>query len=239
MPSERSALCLQVDADELAITEGNKHRQQLCLPYWALPFEDFLYLSSARWMITLQRQSSRWLSSPKRTYVRNHPELGLNPNGVTADTPVPFSVRQLWLTLHEMHFATHTVQSNAQTDATRAYATDKSRVPLIGDAESVSPPTFEPTVPSKIFLSGAAINVRRQTNSLGARLRDPRYNFLFRPGKWDVDDSTGEVSSDLGDFLETWLGAKESVVIADLSGVPNQVLQRIVSVLLRLLYEKH
>lgn len=176
------------------------------------------------------------VTEAKRAYVKKHPELELNANGVTADTPVPFSVRRLWLTLHEMHFATHTVPSNAQTDATRAYAKDETGVLLVGDAETVSPPTYEPTVPSKIFLSGATVNIRRQTNSMGAKLRDPRYNFLFRPGQWDVD-SNGEVASDLGDFLETWLGAKAPIVIADLSGVPNQVLQRIVSVLLRLLYE--
>jgi uncharacterized protein len=229
-----SALRLQVDADELTMTDSNQ--EQLCLPYWALPFEDFLYLALGTVDDNSATTVQQMVTEAKRAYAKKRPDLGLNPNGVTADTPVPFSVRQLWLTLHEMHFATHTVQSNAQTDTTRAYAKDESGAPLIGDAETVSPPSYEPTVPSKIFLSGAAVNLRRQTNSLGAKLRDPRYNFLFRPGIWDVDPS-GEVASDLGDFLETWLGAKAPIVIADLSGVPNQVLQRIVSVLLRLLYE--
>jgi hypothetical protein len=135
-----------------------------------------------------------------------------------------------------MHFATHSVPSNAQTPATRAYASDENGDTLVGDAESVTPPSYLPTVPSKVYLSGAAINIRRQTNSLAARLRDPRYDFLFRPGLWDVD-AAGESIGDLGSFLEVWLGAPKPVVIADLSGVPNQVLQRIVSVLLRLLYE--
>lgn len=229
-----SAIRLQVDADELAMTDGNQN--QLCLPYWALPFEDFLYLSLGTVDDNSATTVQQMVTEAKRAYVKKHPELELNANGVTADTPVPFSVRRLWLTLHEMHFATHTVPSNAQTDATRAYAKDETGVLLVGDAETVSPPTYEPTVPSKIFLSGATVNIRRQTNSMGAKLRDPRYNFLFRPGQWDVD-SNGEVASDLGDFLETWLGAKAPIVIADLSGVPNQVLQRIVSVLLRLLYE--
>jgi hypothetical protein len=229
-----SALRLQVDADEFVAEDDDL--QQLCLPYWALSFEDFLFLSLG----TIDDNSAtivqQLVTDAKRLYVEKHPELGLNANGVTADTPVPFSVRQLWLKLHETQFATHTVQSNAQTEDTRAYAIDTDGNSLVGDAETVSPPTYQPTVAARIFLSGANVNIRRQTNSLGARLRDPRFNFLFRPGRWDVDRD-GEVTSDLGEFLETWLGAARPIVIADLSGVPNQVLQRIVSVLLRLLYE--
>lgn len=229
-----SALRLRVDADESATTVSNEN--QLCLPYWALPFEDFLYLSLGAVDDNSATAVQQMVTDAKREYVLRHPELELSGNEVTADTPVPFSIRQLWLALHEMHFATHSVASNAQSEETRAYALDETGSPLVGDAESVTPPSYQPTVPSKVFLSGAAVNMRRQTNSLGAKLRDPRYDFLFRPGHWDVD-SDGEVSSGLGEFLETWLGATQPIVVADLSGVPNQVLQRIVSVLLRLLYE--
>lgn len=229
-----SALQLQVDADELSSTADNQ--QQLCLPYWALSFEDFLYLALGAVDDNSATTVQQLVTEEKRRYVEKHPEMGLNPNGITADTPVPFSVRQLWLKLHEMHFATHTVPSNAQTESTRAYATDEAGNKILGDAETVSPPAYEATVASKIYLSGATVNIRRQTNSLGAKLRDPRYAFLFRPGPWDVA-ADGEVEGDLGEFIETWLGASRPIVIADLSGVPNQVLQRIVSVLLRLLYE--
>ncbi|WP_225667946.1 MULTISPECIES: ATP-binding protein [unclassified Arthrobacter] len=229
-----SALRLQVDANELASPAENQ--TQLCLPYWALPFEDFLELSLGSVDDNSATTVQQMVTDAKRKYAVNHPNLGLEPNSITADTPVPFSIRQLWMHLHEMHFATHSVAANAQTVDTRAYASNENGQPLVGDAEKVSPPTYQPTVASKTFLSGTSINIRRQTNSLGAKLRDPRYNFLFRPGPWDVN-SDGEVTSDLGEFLETWLGASRPVVIADLSGVPNQVLQRIVSVLLRLLYE--
>lgn len=118
-----SALRLQVDADELASPGLNQ--EQLCLPYWALPFEDFAYLSLGDIDENSATVVQQLVTDAKRRYVENHPELGLNSNGVTADTPVPFSVRQLWLTLHELHFATHTVAANAQTEATRAYASDE------------------------------------------------------------------------------------------------------------------
>ncbi|MEN4462158.1 ATP-binding protein [Mycolicibacterium senegalense] len=228
------ALRLQVDALESQSNETNQ--QQLFLPYWALPFEDFLYLALGSVDDNSATIVQQLVSDAKRKYVEDHSDLKLDPNSITADTPIPFSIRQLWLNLHEMQFATHTVASNAQTDDTRAYSKDADGRELTGDAETISPPQYQSAAPSRIYLSGANINIRRQTNSLAAKLRDPRYNFLFKPGPWDVDKD-GEVESDLGDFLATWLGAPTPIVIADLSSVPNQVLQRIVSVLLRLLYD--
>lgn len=229
-----AAICLQVDASEV---DGQKREAgQLCLPYWALTFEDFLDLALGEVDEHSATVIQQLVVEAKRSYVTRHTELGLDPNAVTADTPMPFSVRKLWFALHEMHFATHTAQANAQTDATRAYAKDADGNDMAGDAETITAPSYEPTVPGRIFLSGANVNARRQTNSLGSRLRDRRFDFLFRPGPWDVD-ANGEVQNDLGGFLETWLGADAPIVIADLSSVPNQILQRVVSVLLRLLHE--
>jgi energy-coupling factor transporter ATP-binding protein EcfA2 len=232
-----AAVTLQVDAAESA--SSSKNSEQLCLPYWALPFDDFVYLSLG----VVDENSATILQAhvtdAKRDYVRRHPDLDLNINEVTADTPLPFSVRKLWMTLHEMHYATHGVAQNAQTDASREYALDSQGREQRGAVESVTPPVYKPATAGgsdRIYLSGSSLNIRRQTDSLGAKLRDPRYHFLFRPGPWDVSD-TGEIHKDLGDFLDVWLGSKQSIVIADLSGVPNQVLQRVVSVLLRLLYD--
>lgn len=231
------ALSLQVDATENAA--GPKNTDQLYLPYWALSFDDFLFLALGAVDDNSAMIVQSHVTEAKRAFVERHPELGLNVNAVTADTPLPFSVRKLWMSLHEMQFSTHTMAPNAQTDETRAYAVDLNGIELRGEIESVRPPTYKPATaggPDRIYLSGSSINIRRQTDALGAKLRDPRYDFLFRPGPWDVS-LDGDTQKDVGDFLKVWLGADQPIVIADLSGVPNQVLQRVVSVLLRLLYE--
>jgi len=231
------SLSLQVDANERRSAAAST--AQLYLPYWALPFEDFLFLSLGSIDENSATIVQTLVTDAKRAYADRHKELGLNINAVTADTPLPFSIRALWFALHEMHYSTHTAPSNSQTEDTKAYAKDENDEELRGDADSVSPPTYRPTTSGgtdRIYLSGSGLNIRRQTDSLGARLRDPRFSFLFRPGPWDVS-SAGDTEKDLGEFLETWLGASQPIVIADLSGVPNQVLQRVVSVLLRLLYE--
>lgn len=231
------SVSLQVDAENTGSSGGR--RESLYLPYWALPFEDFLELALGKVDENSATIIQSYVANAKRKYAIANPGLGIDANAVTADSPLPFSVRELWMTLHELHFATHTASANAQSDATRAYMKDPAGAELRGDAENVIPPVYEPATTggaNRIYLSGSTLNIRRQTESLAARLRDPRFNFLFRPGPWDVS-LAGETKKDLGAFLEGWLGASEPIVIADLSGVPNQVLQRVVSVLLRLLYE--
>jgi hypothetical protein len=227
-----AATRLKVDANDTSTTAG----EQLCLPFWALPFDDFADLAFGGLDDNSATIVQQLVADRKRAYALRHPELGVDSRSVTSDTPLPFSVRSLWLELHEMQFAIHSVNASGQSPATRMYAKDAAGDEMRGDPESLIAPTYAPQVAQKTFMSGATVNARRQTNSLGAKLRDPRYDFLFRPGPWDVDAS-GEVERTLGAFLEAWLGGVKSIVTADLSGVPNQILQRIVSVLLRLLYE--
>lgn len=232
-----SAVSLQVDASESVSATGG--RDQLCLPYWALPFDDFLFLALGDVDDNSATIIQSQVTDAKRAYAEERTDLGLNIDAVTADTPLPFSVRRLWMTLHELQFATHTAAPSAQKDDTRAYAIGANGEEQRGDIERIAPPVYRPATPGgqdRIYLSGSNLNLRRQTDALGAKLRDPRYNFLFRPGPWDVA-LDGSTQKDLGDFLKVWLGADQPIVIADLSGVPNQVLQRVVSVLLRLVYE--
>ena len=49
----------------------------------------------------------------------------------------------------------------------------------------------------KIYLSSTPVNIRRQVDALASRLRDRRYDFLFRPGPW-TPELDGEVSTGFG-----------------------------------------
>lgn len=228
---------LRVDAMDLEADWG--HANQLYLPYWALKFEDFIELALGSVDENSATIIQGYVSAQKKRYVALNPELNLKPFQITADTPVPFSIRKLWLHLHELHYSTHSVPPNAQSEDTRAYEVDENGRKMRGDENEVLPPTYLPTTAGgadRIYLSASSINIRRQTDALGEKLRDPRFYFLFRPGPWDVSED-GSTERDLGAFLESWLGSSKPIVIADLSGVPTQVLQKVVSVLLSLLYE--
>jgi uncharacterized protein len=110
----------------------------------------------------------------------------------------------------------------------------------LGDPLDVVPPRYRPATQAagedKIYISGSPLNIRRQVDALASRLRDRRFDFLFRPGPW-YPTIDGEVEADLDDFLEQWLAGDKAVAVLDLSGVPTAVLTDLVGALTRVVYD--
>lgn len=211
-------------------------RAALAIPYWALTYDELMAVTFGDLDDASSAAVQAWITAAKRDYVQRHPEVGLEPDDVTVDTPLPFSVRRLWFELYERVAATHTAQQNAQSEQTRAYETDTNGNDLRGDAESVTAPVYKGLVPGQIFMSASPLPIRRQLDRLAGYLRDPRYDFLFKPGVW-TPASDGEVEEDLTSFLKQWLGGARPVAVADLSNVPSAVLPDVVGALLRVLYD--
>lgn len=213
--------------------------KSLYLPYWALTVDEFVGLTFGALDDVSNTAVRDWLLAAKRTYATRHTELGLQDVDVTADTPLPFSIHQLWYDFHQRVHSTHKAQQDAQTPNTRAYAEDADGKELRGDARLVVAPTYRPLMNAgqdRVFMSASTLNMRRQLEHLAGRLRDPRYAFLFDPGPW-APELDGEITDDLGGFLHDWLGSDAAIVVADLSNVPTAVLRDVVGVLLRVLYD--
>jgi len=112
---------------------------------------------------------------------------------------------------------------------------------LTGDALSVKRPKFrqhkdEKTDPEKIRKSTQENLMRSQTDALEGRLRDPRFDFLFRPGPWSVGVD-GTTEKDLNALLTDWVGKEKPITVLDLSGVPPSVVDDLVGAVLRILYD--
>lgn len=170
-----------------------------------------------------------------------HPRAGVIEETLTVDTPVPYSIHRLWFDLHRKVNATHTAQGTGQSEATEALLLDDVMQPVQpGDPMRVIPPRYKPQNLSgqgeKIYLSGCPLNIRRPVEVLASRLRDPRFDFLFRPGEW-CPDADGSCPADLDSLLRLWLGTDSLVTILDLSGIPGSILTNLVGVLLRIVYD--
>ena len=212
---------------------GSGDALPLFVPYWALAFEELLPLTFGQIQDDASLGAVRdEIVRLKRKALDAHPIDGVKPHAVTVDTPVPFSIHQLWFDLHRLLNATHTASPTSQTRDSEALLLDEiGNAVEPGDAMSVVPPRYRAATQAsgaeKIYLSGSNLNIRRQVEGLASRLRDPRYDFLFRPGRW-TPDSDGEVEADLDAFLHDWLGGDASVSILDLSGIPSEVLTDVV-----------
>ena len=80
------------------------------------------------------------------------------------------------------------------------------------------------------------LSIRRQLDSLRSRLLDRQFEFLLKPGAW-CPTTSGQIESDLPELLESWIGHSKSITILDLSGVPSDVLLRLIGAILSIIYE--
>jgi Helicase HerA, central domain len=230
-------------ATTFRVSPTGPNETPLRIPYWAMTFDEFIQLTfgsltddAARGAV-LEKVMALKLASLKK-----QARPGVTEDNLTVDMPIPFSVHKLWFDLHRLVNATHTVGPGpGQSDATEALLRDNNSNPIQkGDALKVVPPKYQPQNQAagqpKIYLSGSPINIRRPLEYLASRLRDPRFDFLFRPGDWATDES-GIPKKDLDVLLEEWIGGAQPISILDLSGIPVSILTTLVGVLLRIVYD--
>ena len=229
------ARIFRVGGDETSRSEP------LHVPYWALSFDELVDLTFGKLNDDASPAIRDMIVDLKRSALEIYSREGIEPIDVTVDTPIPFSIHQLWLDLHRKVNATHTVTGTGQSRATEALLIGEDGAPLeVGDAIRVIPPRYRAATQAKgdekILLSGSTLNIGRQVDALGSRLRDRRYDFLFRPGPF-MPEVDGKVNCDLDIFLRSWIGNEKTVSILDLSGVPTAILTDLVGALTRVIYD--
>lgn len=212
--------------------------RELRVPFWALTAEEFISIAmgpvSGAPLTLLQER----LLSAKRASKPGGIPHGLSELVVTVDTPLPFSVYQLWHDLYSLHCATHTVSSNQnQTEATRAYIEEGvSSKKATGEADTLVRPRFQPVTASNVYKGVYSDQQRTHLDVLEGKLRDPRMQFLFNPGEWAASKD-GATQADLDELLSSWIGADAPISVFDLSGVPTAIVDDMVGALLRVLYD--
>ena len=215
--------------------------RELRVPFWALTAEEFISIAMGPVSgVPLTLLQERLLSAKRASKPSGIPH-GLSQLAVTVDTPLPFSVYQLWHDLYSLHCATHTVSSNQnQTEATRAYIEDGGPPKkATGEADTLVRPRFQPVTASnvyKVYKGVYSDQQRTHLDVLEGKLRDPRMQFLFNPGGWAVSKE-GATQADLDALLSSWIGADAPISVFDLSGVPTAIVDDMVGAVLRILYD--
>lgn len=222
--------------------EGRRNGVPLYVPYWALNFEELLSVTFGDTLSDSDRGGIlERITKKKLDALKKVPRNGVSENTLNVDTPVPFSLHQLWYELHLLVISTHLQTGNQSVDTVAFEKDSNGNIIDRGDAMAVKPPQCKSQDTSagatpKVYLSQSTLNVRRPLEGLAYKLRDSRYDFLFRPGPW-LPNTDGKPEKDLDELLSAWLKCDKPITILDLSGVPREILNTLIGALLRIIYD--
>lgn len=203
------------------------HERPLVVPFWALPFDELQAIAFGPMQPgseTAVRDAIVDLKTSAAMHLAQPPATG----AITADSPVPFSMHQLWFDLDDYERQTLSVRTPA-TPAPLVVRGDPGR--LISNAY---PDPGHGTTPP--FL-GNRRGITRQLNLLRSRLQDGRYRFLFSPGSDYSPELSGKTVQDLDSLVASWIAHDRQITVLDLSGLPSEVMSTIAGTLLRIVYD--
>lgn len=203
----------------------SEDEKELCIPFWALPFNELMSIFSGNLTDSNKDYVRSEIADSKADSIEIN-TLKVDKGIITADSPIPFSLNQLWFNLDDIERKT--------------FKKDKTTECLIeeGDPESLISSIYEPASPGS---AEPLMNKNRKgilgfLDSVRVKLKDSRYKFLFEPGPY-TPNLDGKVDKDLSDLLFEWLGSDEPVTILDLSGVPSEIMNSISGTLLKIVYD--
>jgi hypothetical protein len=200
----------------------------LYVPYWALDTVALFAFLMGKLEDKAFTGILDKVMAAKLTALSNQKFSGADVDSITADSPIPFSLKQLWFELLEPEIKT--------------WADQQKTIPALetpGDAEKLIAPKYRPVAAGSALPTANAVGVlsiRRPLEQLRSRLLDRRYDFMMKPGKWEPS-LEGEIEKDISDLLEEWLGHDKPITVLDLSGVPSVVLMRLIGGILNIIYE--
>lgn len=148
---------------------------------------------------------------------------------ITIDSPIPFNLKKIWHDLYTEEYAT----VNTKQDISTAAFIVADEVEQKGDWLTLTSPQFQPpatgSTPPFIFRQTKILG--SYLNKLHGKLKDNRLNFLF-----DIDEYDG-VKLDIDDLLADWLNHDKPITVLDLGGVPFEIMDMVVGLISRILFE--
>lgn len=206
---------------------------KLYIPFWALPFNELMKLFSGN------------LSDQNREYIREKVvdakiasaeinKIEVAKESITADSPIPFSIKRIWFELDDIERQTF----ERETLADKSVILKVTSKRVTGDIEKLISNDYQPAGlgSSPPFLNQKAKGLLGFLDSVRNRINDSSYGFLFSPGDL-TPDSDGKIVKDLDSLFLDWLGNKLPITILDLSGIPSEIMSSISGTLLKIIYD--
>lgn len=206
--------------------------RKLWVPYWALKFEELQRVTMGGMQPNAESAVRDKVASMKLDAMQ-HLDNPPPEEAVSADSPIPFSIRKLWFDLDDFERQTFETTGGQQTAEQRLELEEE------GDPETLTPNRYPQPSPynQAPYKNRQKRRIGSQLELLKRRLLDARLSFLLNPEDGYGPDIDGRVNSDLDELVAEWVGHDDPVTVLDVSGVPSDILQLVVGTMLRIIYD--
>jgi hypothetical protein len=203
--------------------------EALVVPYWALPFDELLSMtfgSMSPGNEAAVRDMVEDMKKAASVHLADPPPV----ETITADTPIPFSIRQLWFDLDDYERSTYRKEGNQRV---------KAEVETTGDPERLISNIYpiHAAGAAEPFKNPSPRGIGRQLELARSRLTDARYEFLFAPAGGYSPDIQGRVAADIDGLVSSWVGRDKPLTILDVSELPSEVAADVIGLLVRVVYD--
>jgi len=153
----------------------------------------------------------------------------VDKENISVDSPIPFNLKKIWYDLYNEEYAT----VNTKQDISTAAYLSEGGVERKGDWKTLVAPQFAAPGAGAAapFIFKQPKILSSYLNKLHGKLKDNRLNFLF-----NIDDYDG-ITLDIDDLLSEWLNHDKPITILDLGGVPFEIMDLVVGLISRILFE--
>jgi len=219
-PHGEYASALQGQAKVFSIGDSTT---PLFVPYWALSFDEL------GWFLIDRKSATESLQDTTlRDYIFEQKKLscaslrGIAADDITVDSPVPFSAKELWYHFDRKERVTYRDMPRTQEALVREGNPDTLTSAIFEPPGAGSSAPFKPTM---------SLGMGSYVNKILGRLRDKRFEFLLNPGDYNG------VDLDLGYLMKDWIDHEHAITVLDLGGVPFEIMDLVVGVVTRILFE--
>ena len=209
--------------------------EKLKLPYWLMNSEELesIFIESN------EANSHNQISQFRRAVVLNKEKYNPSLSKVTYDTPVYFSIEEIYNYISNMN--DEVISKIANEEQVPKIINDRKEHEAILDRKQYFEKRYT-FIPTSTAAASKASNgpfngeFNRFISRLDNKINDRRLEFLMKPQK---EDGSNYTSDDFDEILKQFLGYlnKANISIIDLSGVPFEVLSITISLISRIVFD--
>ena len=220
------------NANEFSIYDPTK---KLVIPYWMLDFETLCKLFGLGNSLTSSSIIDVFrdrILQMKKAFIDADKELkrSINLADININSPIPFNIRNIWIEFYNRGYGTFNQSSREYGDF--AYLIGEDGNPLIGDAEKMIKPQFEPYSMgiNRPFKSNE-VQYKNIADNIENLIRNDDFKFVFGEDEYIKGDKS------ISELIASWIENDKQISVLNLSGIPYNILDVVIGVLSNLLFD--